>query len=182
MEPYLSEPTIAVKDSYLAAIAEFEAAGEQHEWPPEKAVMVRNDFEGWVTTLKNRALGKDLPEGYVPESMFWLIDGDKYIGRVGVRHVLTDKLKKFGGTIGYAIRPSERRKGYGTKILALALVKAAELGLGEAIITCDTTNIGSQKIIEANGGELIERDVVVEERPGTTKRYRIGLGETEEKD
>jgi predicted acetyltransferase len=177
MEPYLSEPTIAVKDSYLEAVGEFEAA---QEWSADEVKNAREDFEGLVERLKNRALGIDLPEGYVPESVFWLIDGDKYIGRVGVRHRLTEKMKKFGGTIGYAIRPSERRKGYGTKMLALALAKAAELGLGEAIITCDELNIGSQKIIEANGGELIERGVVVEERPnGTVRRYRIGLGKGE---
>jgi predicted acetyltransferase len=175
-EPYLSEPTAAVKDSYLEAVGEFEAA---QEWSAEEAKNVRDDFDGWVERLKNRALGKDLPEGYVPESIFWLIEGDKYIGRIGVRHVLTEKLKKFGGTIGYDVRPSERRKGYGTKMLALGLQKAAELGLNEVILTCDVNNVASQKVIEANGGELLERGVVVEEQPDATRqRYKIALGST----
>ena len=92
-EPYLSEPTTAVRDSYLEAVGEFEAA---QEWSADEAKNVRDDFDGWVERLKNKALGRDLPEGYVPESVFWLIDGDKYIGRIGVRHVLTENLKKFG--------------------------------------------------------------------------------------
>jgi len=76
------------------------------------------------------------------------------IGRVTLRHQLTEWLLKAGGHIGYDIRPSKRRIGYDSQILALVLPKARELGLTRVLVTCDETNIGSMKIIEANGGEL----------------------------
>jgi len=59
-----------------------------------------------------------------------------------------------GGHIGYDIRPSKRKQGYGNKILELALPKTKELGIHKALLTCDEPNTGSQKIIERNGGVL----------------------------
>ncbi|HZE87234.1 MAG TPA: hypothetical protein VE090_03425 [Methylomirabilota bacterium] len=43
---------------------------------------------------------------------------------------------------------------YGKEILKLALPQAKRLGITKVLITCDDTNIGSQKVIEANGGIL----------------------------
>ena len=168
--PYLSLPTAVVRDSFLAAVDEFE---EAQEWSADEANEARSDFDGYIERLKNRAHGEDLPEGYVPESIFWLIESNTYIGRISVRHQLTEKLKNFGGTIGYAIRPSERRKGYGKKLLALGLHKAAELGINEVILTCDETNVGSRRIIEANGGELLEGGVKMEDQSVPKRRYKI---------
>lgn len=61
---------------------------------------------------------------------------------------------KIGGHIGYDIRPSQRKKGYGKAILRLVLPLAKELGINKVLITCDVTNIASKKIIKANGGDL----------------------------
>ena len=95
-----------------------------------------------------------MPNGYVPETRLWLIEDGKYIGSVNIRHSLTPHLLGVGGHIGYNIRPSMRNKGYGTAILRLALPYARALGLERVLLTCDETNIGSKKIIEANGGVL----------------------------
>jgi predicted acetyltransferase len=65
---------------------------------------------------------------------------------------LNEDLLNIGGNITYEIRPSERRKGYGKKMLELALIEAKERGLDKVLITCDEDNIASKKIIEANGG------------------------------
>ena len=81
-------------------------------------------------------------------------------------------LEKEGGHIGYDIRPSERRKGYGTVLLALTLKKAQELGLHEVLVTCDSDNVDSVRIIEKNGGELIGR-AVSEHTGKEVNRYRI---------
>ena len=75
-----------------------------------------------------------------------------FIGWLDIRHSLTEHLREIGGHIGYAIRPSERGKGYGNKILELALPKAQELGIKDVLITCDADNTPSAKIIEKNGG------------------------------
>ena len=63
------------------------------------------------------------------------------------------ELINIGGNIGYAIRPSERRKGYATIQLQLLLEKAEELGLEKVLVTCRDNNIGSKKTIEKCLGE-----------------------------
>jgi len=114
--------------------------------------------------------GLDLPEGFVPASTFWLVDNNKFIGHVNIRHKLNEKLSKVGGHIGYAIRPSERRKGYGSQILALVLSKVSELGIKHALVTCDNDNLASAKIIEKNGGVFQDKELVDKV---TIKRYWI---------
>ena len=59
-----------------------------------------------------------------------------------------------GGHIGYDVRPSVRRRGYATLMLRLSLPVAHQLGIDPALITCDDTNVGSRRVIEANGGRL----------------------------
>ena len=64
---------------------------------------------------------------------------------VNIRHSLTEHLFNAGGHIGYGIRPSERRKGYATKLLALSLEKAKELNITKALVVCDEVNTASEK-------------------------------------
>lgn len=96
---------------------------------------------------------RDQPER-VPQSEFWFEDDGGIVGVVRVRHWLTEALRSKGGHIGYAIPPSMRRKRYGTRLLALGLVEAKRLGINPARVTVDAGNIGSIKVIEANGGKL----------------------------
>ena len=132
-------------------------------------------FAGFVSKLRNNARGIDIEDGCVPSSTYWLVDEDnEVVGRVNIRHELTPKLERFGGHIGYAIAPSQRRKGYGTMILKLALVKAKELCLKRILITCDIDNIASRKIIENNGG-VFQDELIVEGRDKLSRRYWIEL-------
>lgn len=100
-------------------------------------------------------------------------NGAGFIGKVNIRHRLNKNLLKAGGHIGYTIRPSERRKGYGTLILRLALPKAKALGIKKALITCYEDNIGSRKIIEANGGVL--EDTATTNEGVVKRRYWITI-------
>ena len=87
-----------------------------------------------------------------------------------------DSLLRYGGHIGYGIRYSKWNFGYGTKMLALALKKAKQMGLEKGLITCNDDNIGSAKVIENNGGilqDIIEN--VVDGKRIYTKRYWIEL-------
>ena len=121
--------------------------------------------------------GEDLPEGYVPATTLWLVDGDKFIGRVNIRHWLVPHLENFGGHIGYMIRPSEQGKGYGRMQLAMALDWVrANLDLDRVLITCSDDNIRSARVIEANGG-VLENKVENFEFGKTllTRRYWIEL-------
>lgn len=149
-------PSIDYKESFLEALHEYQQEKAEDRLDilslnPEK---LKNDFQSYVTRLREESEGKHLPKGHVPHTTYWLVDGKVLIGRVNIRHYLTPFLLRIGGHIGYDIRPSKRQQGYGTKILQLALPKAKELGITKVLVTCNETNIGSKKIIEANGGVL----------------------------
>lgn len=151
--PLLIEPTSKYKDSFLEAVKEYQADGQQYYLDLDLQKL-QKDFSSYVTQQNNWSKGIDLPDGYVPQTTYWLVAGELFIGEVRIRHELNDSLKTVGGHIGYDIRPTQRRKGYGNLILKLALQKAKELGIESVLITCDVTNIGSNKIIKANGGKL----------------------------
>lgn len=109
-------------------------------------------IEEYIQIRNDHAEGKNLPKGWIPASTYWLTENGICIGEVNIRHELTEHLRNVGGQIGYWIRPSMRKRGYGKDILRLALLQAKVLGLSKVIVTCDETNIPSKKIIEANGG------------------------------
>lgn len=96
------------------------------------------------------------------------------MGHANIRHALNDSLRLKNGNIGYHIAPTHRRKGYGTKILALALIEAKKIGLNKVLITCDENNLGSTKIIEKNGG-VLANIIEIEGDAFRTKRYWIEL-------
>jgi predicted acetyltransferase len=112
------------------------------------------DIAAYIERTKNQAKGLDLPEGWVPATNLWLIENGQFIGNVNIRHRMTDTLAKRGGHIGYAIRPSKQRQGYGTQMLRLALIEAKKLGIDHALVICDKNNIASRRVIEKNGGVL----------------------------
>jgi len=92
------------------------------------------------------------PEGKVPETTLWWVDGYEYLGRLSIRHELSDWLREFGGHIGYVVRPSSRRHDYAGAMLAASLPIACDLGIDPALLTCDAVNAGSRQVIESNGG------------------------------
>jgi len=153
----LVSPSKEFKQSFIQGVTEYE--GEDHSPTSERYSKLspsdlEKDFDAFVEKELSQSRGENLPEGYVPQTIYWLVDGDEFIGNVRIRHSLTEHLREIGGHIGYDIRPSKRGKGYGNKILELALQKARELGIENVRITCDATNVASKKIIEKNGGVL----------------------------
>ncbi|WP_394217629.1 GNAT family N-acetyltransferase [Halobacillus trueperi] len=168
----LVEPTIELEESYHCFYNEWKDSGEPMiPWVIEKDP---TDFQAMVQELHNDAKGIDLPEGFVPGSTYWLVDGkNNVLGAVNIRHSLTEPLRNAGGHIGYGIRPSERRKGYATELLRLSLLKSKELGITNALVVCDESNTGSMKTILNNGGR--EDEDFVEEDGNVVKRYWIEL-------
>lgn len=172
MELLLSKPTIELKEEYMSFYKEWKASGETMvPWVIEKDPTI---FEGMVQFLLESEKGVNLPEGWVPDSTFWLINENKRVlGAVNIRHRLTKRLLDRGGHIGYGIRPSERQKGYATKLLALSLEKVKEFGVQKALITCDESNIGSLRTILNNGG--VPDVDFIEEDGNVIKRFWIEL-------
>ncbi len=131
-------------------------------------------FSAFVDELGEWAQGRALPDGWVPGSTYWLIDNEDFVGKVEIRHHLTDALLQRGGHIGYAVRPRARRRGYGRAALRLALRPCLDIGLRRVLVTCDATNEASRRIIEANGG-VLEDVVELVDRPVGTMRYWIDV-------
>lgn len=166
---YLTKPTRDFAKSWEEAIQEFEADNQGGFWNvPEKPASI----EEYIERTESHSQGKNIPESWVPSDTYWLIDNHQFVGHVNVRHTLNARLKKRGGHIGYTIRPSARNKGYGNKILELALPKAKAVGLQKVLITCDDSNIASQKIIEKNNGQLQD---TIEFNGEKIRRYWIHL-------
>ncbi|NMB54599.1 MAG: GNAT family N-acetyltransferase, partial [Leptolinea sp.] len=95
-------------------------------------------------------------EGWVVSSTFFGIresDG-RIVGMIDIRHTLNDFLRNNGGHIGYGVRPSERFKGYATRMLELALEKCRQLGLERVMLACEKENTASRKTIMKCGGGL----------------------------
>lgn len=166
---FLSEPSMLYKDTYLEALREFHSEGRNLEFDyHDLSTSFRHYLQGWYDRkIKPRP-------GSVAESTFWLIEDETFIGRISIRHHLTDSLMNFGGHIGYEIRPIRRRQGYGTSMLGLGLEKAKAIGITRALVTCDDTNIASAKIIEANGGQL-ENIILLAGYPVPVRRYWIEI-------
>lgn len=123
------------------------------------------DFEYYCHNLEMR----DDSSGFVPDSTFFCLDEDRnmIVGAVNIRHYLNEALLLNGGHIGDGVRPSERRKGIATKMIALALEECRKLGIQKVLMVCDKDNIGSAKSIINNGGVLeneVEVDGVIEQR------------------
>lgn len=91
-----------------------------------------------------------------------------------MRLKLNQYLTSIGGHIGYSINPTERKKGYGKQMLKQALIEAKKQGLEKVLLTCDSDNQGSRKIIESNRG-ILEETIFNEERAKTINRYWIYL-------
>jgi predicted acetyltransferase len=118
-----------------------------------------SSFEGFsrsLTIFINNSKGIDLPEQHVPQTIYWLFVNAKPVGLGKLRHHLNDRLREYGGNIGYLIRPTERGKGYRTLLLTKLINEAKTKEMNEVLITCDEDNLRSRRVIEGNNGLLAE--------------------------
>lgn len=161
--PRLVPPTVDVHRSFLAGMAEFQAEGRG---TPTDNSMVGGEiltfsptwsspegFAAYVAHMRAQALpDTPRPAGYVPSTTLWWVEGDEYLGRIAIRHRLNESLLREGGHIGYDVRPTARRRGHATAMLAAAVPVARDLGIERVLICCDEDNVGSRLVIEHNGG------------------------------
>jgi predicted acetyltransferase len=157
MKYKLIEPHTAGADwrsAFLDMAREWERFGEM-EYAEELAAAER-DFDGYLQHLADMKSGVGLKEGYVPQTVFWLVDSEgTLVGVSRLRHRLSSQLEDEGGHIGYDIRPSCRGQGFGALILAKTLEAASQRGLRRVLLTCNHDNVASRRIIEKNGGRLV---------------------------
>ncbi len=135
--------------SVREAINEYKAAPSEFEIHAVSKMIAAadNDFADYFMQVENERRGINIASGYVAHTVFWMVDGAKYIGTFDLRHELTPALEQVGGHIAYQIRPSEQRKKYVTTGLKLCLQKALEMGIDKALLTCEEANVGSYAVM-----------------------------------
>jgi predicted acetyltransferase len=165
----LIPPTVNLRDDFRALAQEFCSEGD------DRYRDAARDVTAFVEACRDHAAGRNLPADWVTQTTFWLVrDGRTsfatrtIVGCSRLRHRLTESLETRGGHIGYDVRPSERRRGYGTLLLRLTLTEARRVGLTRVLITADESNVASWRIIEKNGGQ---REPGLLTEPGTVRRY-----------
>jgi Predicted acetyltransferase len=167
----LKRPTIDMEKEYFDFINEWKEYGQ--DIVPYSARLLDMDYKSWLENTYRYEKEETCLKDFVPAHTYFLVNENKRIlGAINIRHRLNDYLLNYGGHIGYGIRPTERRRGYASIMLKLALPISKELGIKKALITCDKTNLGSAKTIMKNGG-ILENEVT--EDGEITQRYWVTL-------
>ena len=130
----------------------------------------------WLDEVERFSRPETVPEGKVVSTQFILVReaDDRLLGMLQLRHDLNDYLRRIAGHIGYSVRPSERRRGYAKRMLAMALDEARALGLERVMISCSVENEASRRTILSNGG-VFESTVLDETDGELLERYWIEL-------
>lgn len=112
------------------------------------------DPAAWIQHCEDCKDPDRVPQGLVTATQYLYVreEDRKIVGMIQIRHYFNDYLEKFGGHIGYSVAPSERRKGYASRMLRDVLPECRKLGLDRVLVTCDHDNEGSRKTILNNGG------------------------------
>ncbi|BFT72279.1 GNAT family N-acetyltransferase [Paenibacillus sp. P36] len=170
----LVQPSAEYKDEYISFYEDWIASGEDIvPWTVEKEPY---DFTVMLNFLYSQDSEEKITDGrFVPHSTYWLLDDDSgmIIGAANLRHRLNEKLLNSGGHIGYGIRPSARRKGYATQLLALTLERMKEMGLNNVLLVCDKGNVASERTILKNGGKF--ESEYVEDHGNVVRRFWIQI-------
>lgn len=165
-------PTPEFKDAIMSYKTEFLENGDSLDGTA--GLRDSATFEAWYEAICDNSYEETVRPGLVPATTYLAIsnEDERLIGMIDIRHRLNDFLMKLGGHIGYSVRKSERRQGYASEMLSLALVECRGLGISRVLITCDKENVASARTILNNGG-VLENEVPDEGR--TTQRYWINL-------
>ena len=170
--PAFARPDARFHQSWLEALREYHGEG-RHDEIDEDCLGDSDEFARYCAAVNAgverpgepdfyfaRLYGTGMPgvwvDGYVPQTVLWWAAGDEYLGRLSIRHRLTPHLLYHGGNIGFEVRPSARRRGHATAMLAGALPLAADLGIDPARVDCEVRNASSRRVIERSGGVLDE--------------------------
>lgn len=116
----------------------------------------KNEFYKKIERNYEISLGINLEEQYVPQTIYWAFFDDAPIGYAKLRHRLNENLYERGGHIGYVIRASCRKRGYGKLLLRELLKEAKLLHMEKVLLTVNESNVASRKIIEWNNGKLTQ--------------------------
>lgn len=156
-EVALVEPTLDGLKAYGEALARGWSPDSERDASAERLTALLLDPEAFLRDITGREPTIRLDDGQVvprlPTRAFWIWDGS-FCGTINLRFQPgSEELPSWvSGHVGYTVVPWKRRRGYATRALALILPVAAAHGMRRVLITCDTDNDASRRVIEANGG------------------------------
>jgi predicted acetyltransferase len=178
----LLEPCLERLPAYAEALARGWSPNNAEDVSASQLAEIGRDPAAFIAELLRQGGTIKLPDGThvpkLPDRPRWMWDRE-FVGHIGLRwqpgndalpaHVL--------GHIGYAVVPWKRRRGYATEGLRLMLIEARQVGLHRVQITTDRLNAASCRVIEVNGGRLVEEFVESRFGPEVRLRYSIDLGD-----
>ena len=154
-EVYLRELSLNDGEKELDFLRKFPKEENGFQNPCKEEFLSNLDsFRNWLIDRVNKSNGIGVAEGRVPETVYWIIMNDEMVGIGRLRHHLNDNLLKHGGSIGYGVSSDHRGKGIGNKALSLLLEESKKYDQEEVLLTVDSGNLASRKVIENNGGVL----------------------------
>jgi predicted acetyltransferase len=131
-------------------------------------------WDAYLTRVVPLSRGEGLSSGFVPWTDLYGVADGVLVGRVSVRHRLTESLTHLGGHMNYGVRPKYRRRGYATALMCAGLDVARAQGIDAALVTCDDDNLESVTVIERCSGVLDSVQPVVDGPP--QRRYWVPTG------
>lgn len=162
----LVRPDESHLDGYIAAL--------RRGWSPdnvrgaeaarEELAEIERDAAAFLASLEDREAKRpaiELPDGSrvdrLPSFKRFIWDGE-FCGSIQLRWKpgTTDLPPTCLGHIGYAVVPWRQRRGLATRALALLLPEAWSVGLAFVELTTDSDSVASRRVIERNGGVLVE--------------------------
>lgn len=175
MNLYLVKPDITYYEQYNEMMAEWCADHTSiSPWFLREPFASIDDFARFVKMLNDCENGI-VDKNYASSSSYFVLDEKgKMIGATSLRHYLTVAGYHSWGHIGYGVRPSERRKGYATRMLQMMLEQAKARNIYKVLLAAYESNIGSWKTIERCGG-VLENIVFEEGDDREIRRYWIDL-------
>ena len=150
-------PTMAYKDKAVDYIREFHEYGSEINGTGSLDRFLREStYEDWLQKVIQSMDIANIPATKVPALTYFFVreEDDRIVGMVNIRLAMNDLIRTEAGHIGYSIRPTERRRHYGTQLLNAAMKVCDVIGIKEVLVSCDRENIASAGVIRNCGGVL----------------------------
>lgn len=147
-------PSVKYKETFINAVKDLKKlegfiSPSVQQFADYDLTELENNFQDYIVKpLIDTMNGVNLPEGFVPSTDFWILKGNVFVGRIGIRHRLTDFLEKYVGHIGYMVIPSYRKQGIASEALRLILGEASKMNIKEALLVCEEDNDVSKHMLE----------------------------------
>ncbi|NLG27982.1 MAG: GNAT family N-acetyltransferase [Chloroflexi bacterium] len=166
----LELPAETHREAYLAMMDEWLAFGGRLN-----PGMLRNNgasYEDWLSRVRAARDARTCPAGRVPQTLYLAFnDQGELVGAVSLRPQPDEATMRDAGHVAYGVRPSQRRKGYATQMLALAVERLRALGVARVWVTCAADNEASIGTVLRNGGVL--EDEITSSGGEVRKRFCI---------